>query len=737
MAFTLVQTGTFGNVTVSPASSTFGSNNTLGNLLIFCASAVISGSVSAVSDTAGNTWTEAKVSTANGVSVSIWYVLSCKAGANVVSAVTSGARTDVQAYEYSSPAPASLDAAVNGSTSVGSTSQSATISIANSGELVILAAGNASSGNAMTGGGITPNQRQVASAFLGVVDGLNVSAGASQTASGTWAGSVSNNSVAAAFSATPVFSISGNAQVPGVTISWTGAASGSTTTDASGNFTIPNLIAGSYTVTPTRTGNTFSPTSSNQTVSSSNITGVNFTIATGPITGLVQKAGFATAAATTINQAFSSNNTLGNLLVANVASFAYDVTNVTDSQGNTWKQAGTATANSSIWYAQNCKAGANTVTLNKSSTGTGFLAIAEYSGYAQSGVVLTQTSNGNSVSGTIATDSVFSGYAGALTVALTNANSGSRNWSAATAGYTIEAGASSSFVVWADSLNSVTGLNSYQISSDTSDTLVTKLAVFLPAVTPALAAGVQFVRQTESIHKQLSVAQGGSGPPSIINFPGGNTAGNLIIVAVNEFFPSSDQVTSITDTAGNTYVLLASQVDANLTMISNIYGCNGCAGISSVNNVQANYLNANINDSVDITAFEFTGQAKTGLLDAAATNGALTPSATSVSYSVTTTRANETLFTLAHRNSGPVTWNMGANQTNSGPPSGQSHGETGTGFFVGAPLGATTITVSIGSTALGALTIALAPATGGGGGSVPWFLDQNSQFDVVKRHRGF
>ncbi len=74
-----------------------------------------------------------------------------------------------------------------------------------------------------------------------------------------------------------VLSISGSAGVSGATVSYSGTASGSVTADGSGNYTIPNLLNGSYTITPSKIGYTFSPTNSNQTVNGADITGVNFT----------------------------------------------------------------------------------------------------------------------------------------------------------------------------------------------------------------------------------------------------------------------------------------------------------------------------------------------------------------------------------------------------------------------------------------------------------------------------
>ena len=73
-----------------------------------------------------------------------------------------------------------------------------------------------------------------------------------------------------------VSTVSGNAGVAGATVAWSGTASGSTTADGSGNWSI-DLPNGSYTITPSLAGYTFSPTSASETVSGSNITGVNFT----------------------------------------------------------------------------------------------------------------------------------------------------------------------------------------------------------------------------------------------------------------------------------------------------------------------------------------------------------------------------------------------------------------------------------------------------------------------------
>jgi plastocyanin len=61
-----------------------------------------------------------------------------------------------------------------------------------------------------------------------------------------------------------------------VTMTLTGASSDNVITDASGNYTFTGLDNGSYTITPSKTGFTFSPTFSPQTVSGADINAVNF-----------------------------------------------------------------------------------------------------------------------------------------------------------------------------------------------------------------------------------------------------------------------------------------------------------------------------------------------------------------------------------------------------------------------------------------------------------------------------
>jgi len=63
----------------------------------------------------------------------------------------------------------------------------------------------------------------------------------------------------------------------GTLLALSGAASASTTANSSGNYSFTGLADGSYTITPSKSGTTFTPASRAVIVNGSNVTGVNFT----------------------------------------------------------------------------------------------------------------------------------------------------------------------------------------------------------------------------------------------------------------------------------------------------------------------------------------------------------------------------------------------------------------------------------------------------------------------------
>ena len=105
----------------------------------------------------------------------------------------------------------------------------------------------------------------------------------------------------------------------------------------------------------------------------------------------VQGKGGNTVQGTPFPVAFDSPNTAGNFLVA-LTDYTIQTTTlpVTDSQGNTWipytKVSWSSGGGrwSQVWYCENCKAGANTVTVTPIAVTAIQLVIAEYSGIALS-----------------------------------------------------------------------------------------------------------------------------------------------------------------------------------------------------------------------------------------------------------------------------------------------------------------------------------------------------------------
>lgn len=66
------------------------------------------------------------------------------------------------------------------------------------------------------------------------------------------------------------------ATAQGVTVTLSGTASGGTTTAAGGTYSFTGLVNGAYTVTPTKAGYTFNPTSQPVTVNGANVPGQDF-----------------------------------------------------------------------------------------------------------------------------------------------------------------------------------------------------------------------------------------------------------------------------------------------------------------------------------------------------------------------------------------------------------------------------------------------------------------------------
>lgn len=258
----------------------FGSNNTSGNLLAMGIGMQGTGvSVSSVTDSAGNTWTKvySQQATDTDGDTEVWICGSCVAGANTVTVHISGSTfaTAIEIYELSGTSGAADQSQAIKSTIGGQ----ATITPSQNGAFIISTVGwsfNYSGTTPTVGSGYTLDQ---SGTRCGVQHQTQVTAASVASSFGNIPGGGAEicTGIVSFVAPATTFSISGNAGVASANVAWTGTSSGSTTADGAGNYSITGLSNGTYTITPTLAGYTFSPTSQNETVSGSNITGVNFT----------------------------------------------------------------------------------------------------------------------------------------------------------------------------------------------------------------------------------------------------------------------------------------------------------------------------------------------------------------------------------------------------------------------------------------------------------------------------
>ena len=122
--------------------------------------------------------------------------------------------------------------------------------------------------------------------------------------------------------------ISGGA---GAAIALSGAKSASAIADASGNFSFTGLANGTYTVTPSKSGYTMTPTSKSVTVNGANVTGVNFTASTTSpstytVSGTITGGAGSTVTLSGTTQSSTTADSSGNYSFGGVPNGTYTVT---------------------------------------------------------------------------------------------------------------------------------------------------------------------------------------------------------------------------------------------------------------------------------------------------------------------------------------------------------------------------------------------------------------------------
>jgi Domain of unknown function (DUF1929)/Bacterial Ig domain/Glyoxal oxidase N-terminus/Kelch motif len=119
----------------------------------------------------------------------------------------------------------------------------------------------------------------------------------------------------------------------GATVTLSGTSNATTTADGSGNFSFSGLANGPYTVTPSKTGFTFTPTSTNATISGASVTGISFTTSstaqTWSLSGVISPAAAGSGATVALTGAATATTVAdgsGNFTFTGLSNGAYTVT---------------------------------------------------------------------------------------------------------------------------------------------------------------------------------------------------------------------------------------------------------------------------------------------------------------------------------------------------------------------------------------------------------------------------
>jgi Domain of unknown function (DUF1929)/Bacterial Ig domain/Glyoxal oxidase N-terminus/Carboxypeptidase regulatory-like domain/SdrD B-like domain/Kelch motif len=334
---TLVQDNVNGNeATASTISIAFNAANTAGNFIIVSGTIARPSGTLSISDTAGNTYlpVAAPVTDSNqNVTSYLWYVPSCKGGANTVKLTPAVAGAlEIHVSEWtgiSTTYPVDVFASAAGS---GTAASSGSVTTTSNGELIYgytFIANTASPGSGFTG----------MTLVNGDLDEYQVQSAAGATAatftqqSGTWMARVATFRPSSATQGVISGTISPASGGAGATVALSGSQTATAVADANGNYSFAGLPNGSYTVTPSRTGYSFNPVSQAVTLSGTNQTGVNFTaqaiVSTWSITGTISPPASGSGSTVTLSGSASGSTVAdanGNYTFSGLPNGSYVVT---------------------------------------------------------------------------------------------------------------------------------------------------------------------------------------------------------------------------------------------------------------------------------------------------------------------------------------------------------------------------------------------------------------------------
>ena len=392
----------------------------------------------------------------------------------------------------------------------------------------------------------------------------------------------------------------------GATVTLSGPASATVTANSSGAYTFTGLTNGTYTVTPSKTGFTFTPASQAATVSSANLTGVNFSTVTYTLSGTISGAGGNGATVTLSGPASATvtANSSGAYTFTGLTNGTYTVT--PSKSGYTFSPASQAVTVS----------GANL-------TGVNFSTVTS-STYTISGS-LSPSANGSAATVTL------SGAASATTTADVSGN------------YSFSGLASGSYTVAASKAG-------FAISPASQGVTVNGASVTGVNFTAAIALAIDAVAAGDGSVASTSVASGAFS----------TTSANELLLA---FIASDAKTTGITVSGvsggGLTWALVR-RTNAQMGT-AEVWRAFAPSLLSSVS------VTATLSQSVvaSITVVSFTGADATGTSGSGAIGAKASASAASgaPTASLTTTRNNSWVFGVGGDWDKAIARTLGANQT--------------------------------------------------------------------------
>src|ERR1700690_1795761 len=261
------------------------SNVTLGNLLVLALSYDISDGITTfgITDNLGNTYTLlGTFSNGTLIGTKVFAAPVTFAGACVPTVALNGlGRGCAAVAEYTGMNNASIfDQSANGFASTAAITTAPTAATDTATEVLFAVCTSGGAGAWTAGGSFTSRTDGSWDSIGGdlMLMDRNVSATGAYTASATAATATQNMvSLFTLRVIPPVHTISGNVGVAGATVTLSGAASASTTADGSGNYSFPNLLDGTYFVTPSDSGtHFFMPNAMKRILSGANATLCNF-----------------------------------------------------------------------------------------------------------------------------------------------------------------------------------------------------------------------------------------------------------------------------------------------------------------------------------------------------------------------------------------------------------------------------------------------------------------------------